>query len=591
MESNLTVKSKPIYKKPAFRIILAAILCCVAVAVCLLTIPKKDKTPETEQSTAKPEPTPLPASSPEVVNMSSVKDLQWLDYYESANDMPWDSTKEITLDTFPNVTFRWTAGSVKAIEGDRTRTLFSGMPVWSVYLKDLTGDGKPELIATVSFGSGIVDEHVVVYDYVSKQSYTLWDRMQFDFHLYTVDGALYVSKTPYMGDRQVDSGTLELHDGVLSCRWQSDGSYTLLSRMLHESELIGEWLVEEERDSDGNVLYTNSVELWKEYNFREDGTAVYNETVPISSDSELAFGHPKDYSYEVHDDCVYIDKDNTSEFFRMGMYDGETGKLTLWYITPNGSVDATLKRMGEPENSNGLSKEQADAFVSGLSVEFEDGNRFGCDLVCYLDGYGTCYNVGDKDAWKAASLRFERLETGIVKLHYENVQYKTYLSAGGQSHLVGLLVVTESGYFFNPYPSEQNLELYSESIDFSAVDFDPKQVGVIRSFDAEKREITVSFGKYIEPHDDFFGGLDYGSISEEQTTLRITDDTVLTLLPAVSIAYESLVKPDRFFRFVTEHTYYIHHGGDTLFDDDRGIAFFIGCDGDTLRYLRQIYEP
>lgn len=271
---------------------------------------------------------------------------EWLDYRDASNELPWGKTKELTLDAFPNVTFSWTSGSVEATESGKTRVLFSGMPVWNVYLTDLTGDGKPELCATVSFGSGIVDEHIVVYDYANLQSYTLWDRMQFDYHLYMADGKLLVGKMPYMGDKQVDFGTLVMRDGVLSCRWQNDGSHTPLSRELHESELYGEWLVQEETDNDGNVLYTLAVDLWKEYNFREDGRVVYNETVPISSDSGKAFGHPVSYPYEVHDNYVYIAGDDTSGAFRWGQYDRETGLLTLMYNTSERTVYATLRRMG-----------------------------------------------------------------------------------------------------------------------------------------------------------------------------------------------------------------------------------------------------
>lgn len=280
------------------------------------------------------------------------KVTEWVNYYENTDDITWDGYKEITHDAFPNVTFRWTAGSVEAIENGKTRTLFQGMPVWNVYLTDITGDGNPELCATVSFGSGIIDDHIVVYDYVNRQSYTLWDRFTFDYHLYMADGQFLVGKTPYNGDKQVDYGTLVMHDGVVCCQWHSDGSFTPLNRELHESELYGEWLVEKETDNGGNELYAfGTLTPWKEYNFKEDGTVIYNETVPYSSDSELAFGHPVAYPYEVHDNYVYIAGDNTSGAFRWGQYDRETHRLTLSYNTAERTVNQTLKRMGEPEPS------------------------------------------------------------------------------------------------------------------------------------------------------------------------------------------------------------------------------------------------
>ena len=326
------VKSVLNYKKPAFWIILVALLAGIATAVCFLTVPKKDKTVTLSYD-----------GSPTL----------WFDHWDKKNNPSGRASVNMSL--FPDVSFRWKdenwGDSIIAEESGNTRTLFTGMPIWNVLFTDVTGDGKPELCASVSFGSGIVDEHIVVYDYANKQSYTLWDRMQFDFHLYTVDGALYVGKTPYMGDKQVDSGTLMMHDGVLSCRWQSDGSYTPLLPELHESELFGEWLVEEETDNDGNVLYTNDLTLWKEYSFREDGTVVYNETVPISSDYEKAFGHPVEYPYEVHNGYVYIAGDDTSGAFRWGYYDRETHRLTLSYNTAERTVNQTLKRMGEPEPS------------------------------------------------------------------------------------------------------------------------------------------------------------------------------------------------------------------------------------------------
>ena len=332
------VKSVLNYKKPAFWIILVAILACVAVAVCFLTMPKKKDKPNEDAA--------LPTAVPETVWGSDAKVLQWLDYFYSS-DMPWNNQKEITLDAYPGVTFRWAAGSVEAIENGRTRTLFTGMPVWNVFFADVTGDGKPELCASVSYGSGIVDEHIIVYDYANRQAYTLWSRGEFDYHLSAVDGKLQVNKRPYNNSTAplLDTGTLEMHNGVPCCLWQSDVSYTALLPELHESELTGEWLVEEEKDNDGNVLYTFAFEdLWKEYRFEPDGTVVYNETVPISSDYEKAFGHPVEYAYEVYDDHVFIKGERSIN----GYLDPLTGNLKLSYQpSPGQYVYQTLRRMGE----------------------------------------------------------------------------------------------------------------------------------------------------------------------------------------------------------------------------------------------------
>lgn len=322
--------AKPIYQKPAFWIILIAILATVAVAVCYFASRKTDQTPV------------------QPVNDAVV---QWLDFENDFSEIPWDSVQERTVEAFPNVTFLWNNSAVKAKEDGKTRTLFSGMPITNVYFSDLTGDGKPELCATVYFGSGVVDSHIVVYDYVNKQTYALWNRMEYDYHLYMENGRLLIGRTPYhsgfpSGDIQTDTGTLVLQNGRLFVKWQSDGSQTPLMRFLHESDLYGEWIVMEERDGEDNLLYTQSIDLWKEYNFKEDGTVVYNETNPVSSVYEQAFGHPKDYPYTVHDNFVYIDEDNAEGFFRYG-YPIDRNTLEIVYQTSPGKyVHAKLKRMG-----------------------------------------------------------------------------------------------------------------------------------------------------------------------------------------------------------------------------------------------------
>lgn len=160
------------------------------------------------------------------VGAEGVSATEWFDYLHS-DDMPWGDARETTLDEFPDVTFRWTSEKVEAVTGEKAEVLYQGMPVWSVYFCDLTGDGKPELCSTLSIGSGIVDNRIIVYDYAAGASYELSDRMKYDYTLRMQDGRLLVEKHPYMSDELIESGQLFDADASSSTTWSSgmkDGS-------------------------------------------------------------------------------------------------------------------------------------------------------------------------------------------------------------------------------------------------------------------------------------------------------------------------------------------------------------------------------
>ena len=142
--------------------------------------------------------------------ISKYKTQKWLDYFED-DELPWDERKELTLPEFPGVTFRWTTEKVTA--GDKV--LFEGMPVWNVYLADLTNDGKPEFCATISLGSGIVDNRIIVYDYAADQAYLLADRMDYDYYLSMKDGRLMATQTGYMDRKPLVSSELLLINGEI----------------------------------------------------------------------------------------------------------------------------------------------------------------------------------------------------------------------------------------------------------------------------------------------------------------------------------------------------------------------------------------
>lgn len=133
--------------------------------------------------------------------------IKWFDCL-NGDEMVWDGVKEYNLDEFSNVTFRWHSEQLEAVTDKEIVALYVGMPIWSVYFYDLTGDGNPELCSTLSIGSGIIDNRIIIYDYAGGASYELSDRGNFDYILNMQDDSLIVEKRIYMQDELVESGEL-----------------------------------------------------------------------------------------------------------------------------------------------------------------------------------------------------------------------------------------------------------------------------------------------------------------------------------------------------------------------------------------------
>lgn len=142
---------------------------------------------------------------------------KWLDYYNPRGDgpIPYDRSIELELPEFPDTVFYWTAYEIKAVDASGERVLFDGLPVWNVFLADLNGDWLPELCATVSFGSGIVDTRVLIYDYANDKGYDLSDRMYYDYSLSLVDGQLVVTQTGYNRNGVQANGNVAIIEGEL----------------------------------------------------------------------------------------------------------------------------------------------------------------------------------------------------------------------------------------------------------------------------------------------------------------------------------------------------------------------------------------
>lgn len=193
------VKSVLNYKKPAFWVIIVAVASCVVVAICFLTNPKTEKP----------------------VDDGEVKVVKWFDSM-NGNEGVWGMVREITLDEFPGVTFRCDQEVLVAVTEKETSPLYYGMPIWNVYLCDLNGDGKAEFCSTTSFGSGIIDDRFIIYDYANGEKYEKSDRTQYDYTLNLKNDKLVVEKRKYQNSELLDIGELVFRDNTYQIDWGID---------------------------------------------------------------------------------------------------------------------------------------------------------------------------------------------------------------------------------------------------------------------------------------------------------------------------------------------------------------------------------
>ena len=162
--------------------------------------------------------------------------IEWFDYLETPDEMKWDGSLEISLTEFPDVTFRWTYGEMLAVKGSKSTSLYTGMPIWNAYFCDLTGDGLPELCSTISWGSGMIDNRVTIYDYANGASYELSDRGYFDFTLRfnEADGYLYVDKKKYNTDELVETGRLVFKNNCIQIEGFSNEAHQVFQAEILE---------------------------------------------------------------------------------------------------------------------------------------------------------------------------------------------------------------------------------------------------------------------------------------------------------------------------------------------------------------------
>ncbi len=140
-------------------------------------------------------------------------------------------------EALPGVEIRYSSYTLTVrTDGAEEKKLYSALPVWDLYLCDLTGDGEPELCSTCSFGSGSVREFILAYDLKNDKLYEQKDSRNFNYQLIIQDEKLCVQNYPASFQTVSDTGTLVLKDEELKmrsiyeglpCTWKTLPSFEL----------------------------------------------------------------------------------------------------------------------------------------------------------------------------------------------------------------------------------------------------------------------------------------------------------------------------------------------------------------------------
>ncbi|MBE6552463.1 MAG: hypothetical protein E7665_10080 [Ruminococcaceae bacterium] len=183
-ETNVKTRIKDVmnYKKPAFWIIILAVLICVTVSICFLTDPERTDHIENNGT---------------VISSGSKNTIKWFDRFIDGDNAIGEKGYETTLSEFPDKKIFCTFDKIWYEDARNGHVFDTGSAIMNVYFSDLNDDGFNEICVTSMYGSGIVDCRVSVFDLKNENSYTLVERGIYDYILTVKDNVLCVSKSKY----------------------------------------------------------------------------------------------------------------------------------------------------------------------------------------------------------------------------------------------------------------------------------------------------------------------------------------------------------------------------------------------------------
>lgn len=116
---------------------------------------------------------------------------------------------EFTMPEYEGVAFECMHNKITA----NGEVIASGLPILQVYLADLNGDGRREIVTDSAYGSGILTKVISACDYSEKQLY-LFSNNGFGnyLELFENNNELWVRVTEYLGESVLSEKKLELSD-------------------------------------------------------------------------------------------------------------------------------------------------------------------------------------------------------------------------------------------------------------------------------------------------------------------------------------------------------------------------------------------
>lgn len=136
------------------------------------------------------------------------KATEWFDFLTDFEGV--DETMVYEHADLQGMKFEYYLGGITIYNGNTVIREIS--PCINAFFCDLTQDGIPELCMTWCFGSGLIDERVVVYDSVQDVFYKLEERGYYDYVLSLLDETLIVTKVKYSTDEIVAQGPIVLEE-------------------------------------------------------------------------------------------------------------------------------------------------------------------------------------------------------------------------------------------------------------------------------------------------------------------------------------------------------------------------------------------